>query len=93
MAELDRDHEFVKTINERVLRPRKQTFLAILERAASRGEISPGIVTPLVAELPSALVMMRVLCDGPPVSASHIDDILDDVMMPLLSADAAGKRR
>jgi AcrR family transcriptional regulator len=93
MAELDRDHEFVKTINERVLRPRKQTFLAILERAASRGEISPGIVTPLVAELPSALVMMRVLCDGPPVSASHIDEILDDVMMPLLSADAAGKRR
>jgi len=91
MAELDRDHEFVKTINDRVLRPRKHMILTILERAASRGEISPDRVSPLVAETPSALVMMRVLCDGPPVSARHIDEILDDVMMPMLRAGAPAK--
>jgi AcrR family transcriptional regulator len=93
MAELDRDHDFVKTINERVLRPRKCSITAILERAAARGDIAPGIITPLVAETAPALVMMRVLCDGPPVSQQHIDEILDDVMMPLLSADGATKRQ
>jgi AcrR family transcriptional regulator len=92
MAELDRDHEFVKTINERVLRPRKSTILAILEGAAARGEISADRVSTLVAETPNALVMTRVLCDGPPVSARLIDEILDDVMMPLVCSGASATR-
>ncbi len=91
MVELDRGHEFVKTINERVLAPRKQTILAILRRAVERGEISPSVSTPLVAETAPALVMMRVFCDGPPIAAEHIDTILDDVMMPLLQPGSPGR--
>jgi AcrR family transcriptional regulator len=92
MAELDREHEFVKTINERVLRPRKRTILTILERAADRGEISPDRVSSLVAETPTALVMTRILCDGPPISAQQVDEILDDVMMPLVRSGAPAAR-
>ena len=92
MAELDRDHEFVKTINDRVLRPRKRTILTILERAADRGEIAADRVSSLVAETPTALVMARVLCDGPPVSSRLIDEILDDVMMPLVRSGAPAAR-
>ena len=86
MGELGRDHEFVKTIKERVLAPRKQTIMALLRRAADRGEISRDVVTPLVAETAPALVMMCVIGEGPPVSAEYIDKVLDDVMMPLLRA-------
>lgn len=86
MGELDRDHEFVKTIKERVLAPRKQTIMTLLQRAADRGEISRDVVTPLVAETAPALVMMCVIGEGPPVSAEYIDKVLDDVMMPLLRA-------
>ena len=88
MGELDRDHEFVRTIKERVLAPRKQTIMMVLQRAADRGEISRDVVTPLVAETAPALVMMCVLGEGPPVRADYIDRVLDDVMMPLLRAAA-----
>jgi hypothetical protein len=36
--------------------------------------------------------MTRVLCDGPPVSARLIDEILDDVMMPLVCSGAPATR-
>jgi AcrR family transcriptional regulator len=93
MGELDRDHEFVKTIKERVLAPRKRSILAVLQRAADRGEIPPDAVTPLVAETAPALVLMRVIGEGPPVTAAYIDQILDDVMMPLLGVARAPRRK
>lgn len=86
MGELGRDHEFVMTIKQRVLAPRKRTIMTLLQRAADRGEISREVVTPLVAETAPALVMMCVIGEGPPVSAEYIDRVLDDVMMPLLRA-------
>lgn len=92
MGELDRDHEFVKTIKARVLAPRKSTILAVLRRAADRGDISPDLVTPLVAETAPALVMMRVIGEGPPVTAEYTDQILDEVMMPLLHASSPKRR-
>ncbi len=84
MGELDRDHDFIKTIKERVLAPRKSCIMTVLQRAADRGDISPERVTPIVAETAPALVMMCVIGEGPPVSAEQINQILDDVMMPLL---------
>lgn len=86
MGELDRDHAFLKTVKERVLAPRKNTILQVLQRAAERGDISPSVVTPLVAETAPALVMAKLIGEGPPVSARYVDQILDDVMMPLLRA-------
>lgn len=93
MGELDRDHDFVKTIKSRVLAPRKSTILTVLQRAADRGEISPDRVTPLVAETAPALVMMCVIGEGPPVTAEYINQILDDVMMPLLHAGSPNDTR
>lgn len=89
-GELDREHEFVKTIHARVLRPRKQMMLDVLAKAAARGEIRPDAVTPLVAEAGPALIIHRVLMEGPPVDESFAYAVLDQVVMPLLRP--AGQR-
>lgn len=81
---LDREHEFVRTIHTRVLAPRKQMMLDVLAKAAARGEIRPDAVTPLVAEAGPALIIHRVLMDGPPVDESYPAAVLDQVVMPLL---------
>jgi AcrR family transcriptional regulator len=84
ISELDRDHEFIKTVQERVLAPRKAMMLEILERAAARGEIRPDAVNPLVGEAGPALIVHRMFMYGPPVDEAYAQAVLDDVVMPLL---------
>jgi AcrR family transcriptional regulator len=86
MGELDRDHEFVKTLHARVLAPRKILMTDILDRAAQRGEIGPHAVHPLVAEAGPALIIHQLFTYGPPVDEAYAVDVLDHVVMPLLKA-------
>ena len=84
LAEADRDPQFKAVLHERVLAPRKRAFLAVLERAADRGQIRPEAASPLVAEVGLAMVVQRFLVDGPPVPDDYVVSILDQVVMPLL---------
>ncbi len=84
LSEADRDHQFKALLNERVLAPRKRSFLAVLECAADRGQIRPEAASPLVAEVGLAMVVQRFLVDGPPVPDDYVVSILDQVVMPLL---------
>ena len=84
LAEADRDHQFKAVLHERVLAPRKRSFLAVLERAADRGQVRPEAASPLVAEVGLAMVVQRFLVDGPPVPDDYVVSILDQVVMPLL---------
>jgi AcrR family transcriptional regulator len=86
LAEVDRDHPFASLLHERVLAPRKRSFLAVLERAADRGQVRPQAASPLVAEVGLAMVVQRFLVDGPPVPDDYVVSILDEVVMPLLRA-------
>jgi AcrR family transcriptional regulator len=84
LAEVDRDHQFSALLHERVLAPRKGSFLAVLERAADRGQVRREAVNPLVAEAGLAMVVQRFLVDGPPVPDAYVVSVLDGVVMPLL---------
>jgi AcrR family transcriptional regulator len=84
LAEVDRDHQFSAVLHERVLAPRKRSFLAVLERAADRGQVRPEAACALVAEVGLAMVVQRFLVDGPPVPDDYVVSILDQVVMPLL---------
>ncbi len=84
LAEIDRDHPFVRLLHERVLAPRKQAFLTVLQRGAERGQVRSDAVSPLVAEVGPAMVVQRFLADGPPVPDAYVVSVLDDVVMPLL---------
>jgi AcrR family transcriptional regulator len=66
LAEVDRDHQSSALLHERVLAPRKRSFLAVLERAADRGQVRREAANPLVAEVGLAMVVQRFLVEGPP---------------------------
>ena len=84
LAVADRDHQFKALLHERVLAPRKASFLAVLQRAADRGQVRPDAVTQLVAEVGLAMVVQRFLVDGPPVPDDYVVSVLDEVVLPLL---------
>lgn len=84
LAQADRDHQFKALLHERILAPRKASFLAVLRRAADRGQIRPDAATQLVAEVGLAMVVQRFLVDGPPVPDDFVVSVLDEVVMPLL---------
>jgi AcrR family transcriptional regulator len=84
MAEIDQDHPFARLLKERVFKPRKQVFVALLERGAARGQVRPDAATPLVADVGPALVAQRFMADGPPVPDDYLVSVVDDVVMPLL---------
>jgi AcrR family transcriptional regulator len=85
LGELGHDHDFIKTLHTRVLAPRKALMLEILRRGVARGDVRPDAVKPVIAEAGPALLVHRLLMFGPPIDPSYVDDILDDVVMPLIS--------
>ena len=75
--------ELSDAIRARLLVPRRAAMLALLHRAAERGEVRPEAVTERLAELGPTLLHGELLQRG------HIDDkaviaIVDEVLMPLL---------
>ncbi|HEY0869272.1 MAG TPA: TetR/AcrR family transcriptional regulator C-terminal ligand-binding domain-containing protein [Acidothermaceae bacterium] len=85
MGELGRDHDFVTTLHERVLAPRKALMTAILLRGVARGDVRADAVKPVVVDAGPALLMHRLLTFGPPVDPAYMEAVLDDVVMPLIS--------
>jgi hypothetical protein len=76
--------------DERVLARHKRSLLAVLERAADRGQVRPEAASPLVAEVGVAMVVQRFLVDGPPVPDDYVVSVLDEVLMPPLRPSSAG---
>jgi AcrR family transcriptional regulator len=87
-TELDKEHPFVKTVHARVLGPRKVMMCDILERAVRRGEIRADVVTPLTSEAGPAMIIHQAFVDGPPIDEAFVDAVVDQVVMPMLSAPA-----
>jgi AcrR family transcriptional regulator len=92
LGELGNDHDFIKTLHERVLAPRKALMLEILRRGVERGDVRPDAVKPVIAEAGPALLVHRLLMYGPPIDPSYVDAILDDVVMPLISPSSSSAR-
>ncbi len=78
------DPEMTRTVHDRVIQPRKQMLLETLRRGAARGEVRPGAVTMLVAEVGPAMVYQRYVTDGPPITRQIVEGIVDQVVMPML---------
>lgn len=76
--------DMIQTVHGRVIEPRKQMMLGVLRRGAERGEVRPDAVTMLVAEVGPALIVQRILGEGPPVGRAFVEEIVDQVVMPLL---------
>jgi hypothetical protein len=65
----------------------EELILALMERAAARGEIDPGKITRRIARIPKDLIRSEYLTgrNGPGrVPDGVITEILDEVFLPLV---------
>jgi AcrR family transcriptional regulator len=63
-----------------------QAFQQIFSRAESRGELRPGLSGTVTAEAITAPFVQRWLVSGKPVTNEYADEVLSQVVMPLLRA-------
>jgi AcrR family transcriptional regulator len=83
-GELDPKHEFIEVVKARVLAPRKASMIEVLKRGVERGDVRPEALNPVIAEAGPALLVHRLLSNGPPIEEAFIDAVLDEVVMPLI---------
>ena len=62
----------------------------VIERALARGEIQPGQVSRRVARVPVDLFRYELMMTLQPVADQVIEEIVDDVFLPLVRLGAAG---
>jgi AcrR family transcriptional regulator len=68
----------------------RQAFDQIFTRAQARGELRPGLTNDsVVAEAITAPLVQRWLVNGRPVTEEYADELLEQVVMPLLRATSS----
>ncbi|WP_406203925.1 TetR/AcrR family transcriptional regulator [Kitasatospora sp. NBC_01560] len=88
MSELDHEQAevFKDFIVRRVIGPTKDTILDILGRGAERGDVRPGAVNPLVADVAPAMLMYRAKSHGRQFGPDFATELVDEVLVPLIRA-------
>lgn len=81
LAEGQRDPALAYALMEYIGTPRRRRGYAVLERAAARGELSPTADRELLLDALGALVFWRLIALNRPVSAGHLDQIADAVVL------------
>ncbi|MGI5225777.1 TetR/AcrR family transcriptional regulator [Actinoallomurus sp. CA-142502] len=76
------DNALVTVIRDRVLEPRLQLVLDVLLRGVGRGEIRAEAAVPLLARAGPALLFQHLLMYGTVPPRSHLEDIVDRVILP-----------
>jgi AcrR family transcriptional regulator len=72
---------------ERISAGRTSKVALILQRAVDRGEIDPARLTARIAKLPMHLGRYEMLSTLKPISRDAIEEIVDDIFLPLVRAD------
>jgi hypothetical protein len=66
--------------------PRFDTLTELLRDAADRGEIPSERLTPVVLEVLHALIVKRTILDVRDLTKKDITEMIDDVLLPLITA-------
>jgi AcrR family transcriptional regulator len=85
MVEVVRDPELMRVVRVRFIEPGIAMVLEILRRGAVRGVVRPAALTHRIAGVGPALLRQYFLIHGTPVPDSVLVEIVDDVLMPLVS--------
>jgi AcrR family transcriptional regulator len=89
MGEAFRHPEVAALLRERLKSAPQKWIDEIVGRAVERGELGPVTVPPRAARLPLELIRGQTLTGEGPVSRKEIEEIVDDVYIPLLRGLAA----
>lgn len=79
------DPTLARLIDDEFQAPRRAAMLALLRRGVARGEVRPEAVTPIVADVLPALLTHRLILSREPVGEATITDIVEQVLIPLIS--------
>jgi len=74
-------------LRERALAGRPTAIQTVLDRAAARGEIDPGRLSPRIASLPVDLVRHDLIMNRSPVPDPVLIEIVDNLFLPLLATN------
>lgn len=83
---LHRDPELFRVFHERLIEPKNAALLRAFERASERGEIDSGADLRVLAQILPAICMHRRFVLGESVTRQHIEQIIDDVVLPSCAA-------
>ena len=84
MTAMRHDRELAAVVREQVLDSKREVFGAAVARAVARGELPAGADHTLLAEISSAMLLSRQLVTGEPLDAAFAQELVDDVLLPLL---------
>jgi AcrR family transcriptional regulator len=84
MTAMRHDRELAAMVREQVLDTKREVFGAAVARAVARGELPAGADHTLLAEISSAMLLSRLLVTGEPLDAAFAQQLVDDVLLPLL---------
>ncbi|MGW0665106.1 TetR/AcrR family transcriptional regulator [Streptodolium elevatio] len=87
MAENLTNPEDTANLRAHMFTGRDKLMREILERAAARGEIPAGVITPRVIGFAPALVDHHFMIYGAPIRDEVLTGIVDDLLLPLLMRD------
>ncbi|HEY0117200.1 MAG TPA: TetR/AcrR family transcriptional regulator [Cellulomonas sp.] len=88
VSELPHAPELASVVHDRLVRPRVGLVRGLLERAARRGELMPGINLDLLATVPPAMIAYRLLVSGEPLDTDFLVRLSDEIFMPLATGVA-----
>ncbi|MEJ3749082.1 TetR/AcrR family transcriptional regulator [Actinomycetes bacterium KLBMP 9797] len=87
LADIQTDPERIREVREQLVRASVGPWLTILARAAARGEVGPGALTPRVATVAVDLLRNEYALNGVTTAPdSVITEIVDQVFLPLVQA-------
>lgn len=85
-SRLRESEELARLIREHAIEAVRGRFAELLRRAHERGELAdPAAVTPLFADVAPSLIHTRVLIGGEPVDDAFAVELVDRVLLPILS--------
>lgn len=79
------DPELAQLIDDRFQAPRRAALVHLLERGVARGEVRPEAATELIADVLPAMLTHRVILQRERVNERDIHDIMEQVLIPLVS--------
>jgi len=85
MFEVLRNPELLQVARTRLIEPVRATVLEILRRGAVRGEVRTAALTYRIASVGPDLLRQHRLIYGSPIPDSVIIELVDEVLMPLIT--------
>lgn len=82
VALLSRSPDLADAAHAALVEPRARATRALLERAQSRGEVSPDADLEILTSLSTALVAYRAVVERRPVTRDYLERVIDTVILP-----------